>query len=318
MGASGRPGPVTRVAAVRHEDGTRRVRSEEVVGEEPLEVRVRTSGEGPSTVTVTMRTPGQDFELAVGLLVTEGVVAPSARVLDVRYCDLDAGVAQRYNVVTVTVDTPLRRLPGRTLAATASCGLCGTASLAELVRRRPPLGDAPPLALDLLVALPDRLREAQRTFDRTGGLHAAGIVDVTSGELLCVREDVGRHNALDKVLGWAALRRRLPLAACAIVVSGRVSFELVQKAAVAGVPHLAAVSAPSSLAVRAADELGMLLAGFVREGRATIYCGEWRLAGGRPVHSDAAPADVAHAARWRRSAPATPGVAADAAVTADG
>lgn len=273
-----RAGTVERISATRFERGTLRPRSEEVVGEEPLEVRVRGARGPAEAVTVTMRTPGNDFELAVGILLTEGVLPASSRVVDVRYCDLEEGAEQRFNVVTVTIEGSPGRVPGRALPATASCGICGTASLAELQCRRPRLGAGPPIDLELVASLPDRLREAQRTFDRTGGLHAAGVVDVTSAELRCVREDVGRHNALDKAVGWATLRGHLPLSSCAVVLSGRVSFELVQKAAMSGAPALVAVSAPSSLAVRAARELGMLLAGFVREGRATIYSGEDRLA----------------------------------------
>lgn len=288
--------PVERVTSVRFESGAGTLRMDDVAGEEPLEVRVRAEGGTPRSIGVTMRTPGHDFELAVGLLHSEGVLGPSAQVRDVRYCDLHDDEAQRWNIVTVTVAGPIGRGPSRTGVMSASCGLCGSATLADLARRVTAPDPATRIPLELLVALPTKLRSAQRAFDRTGGLHAAGAVDVTSGEMLVVREDVGRHNALDKVVGWAALQHRLPLSNCAVVVSGRVSFELVQKAALAGVPVLAAVSAPSSLAIRAADELGLLLAGFVRDGRATAYSGSWRVSLPQAVPSSESTPLGAHAA----------------------
>lgn len=275
--AGRRAKPIERVTALRLGDGTRTPRQDDVVGEEPLEVRVRVPGGEPAPVAVTMRTPGNDFELAVGLLHSEGVLTAPFEVLDVRYCGLEEGAIQAWNVVTVTATGELAAGRNRVAVMSASCGLCGTATLGDLASRVSPPDPTTTIALDLLVSLPSSLREAQRAFDRTGGLHAAGVFDAATGEALVVREDVGRHNALDKVIGWSALRGRLPLSRCAAVVSGRVSYELVQKAAAAGIPILAAVSAPSSLAIRAAEELGMLLAGFVRDGRATAYAGAWRV-----------------------------------------
>jgi FdhD protein len=258
-------------------DGDRRERPDQVVGEEPLEIRLGGPGSPPEPVAVTMRTPGHDFELAVGFLMGEGLIAGSQDVRAVKYCELPDGDPQQYNVVTVTTSSPVE-LAGRRRASTisASCGVCGTATLEALRDRCPPIADGGSVDADLLMSLPDRLRRRQRVFEQTGGLHAAGLYRA-DGSLLAVREDVGRHNAVDKLAGWAALQHRLPLADTVLVVSGRVSFEIVQKAAVAGVPILAAVSAPSSLAVATARTLGMTLAGFVRDGRANLYAAPWRV-----------------------------------------
>jgi FdhD protein len=252
------------VLALR-EDGRAVELPDRLVTEEPMEIRA-----GDQTVTVTMRTPGHDFELAVGFLLSEGVITGRDDVRQVKYCELPDGAEQQFNVVTVALARAVEVRP-RLTTTTASCGICGTASLDELSARCPvvPSG-GPRLARSVLVSLPDRLREAQGLFDKTGGLHAAGLFDF-DGTLLCVREDVGRHNALDKVVGWAVLEGLLPLSERVLVVSGRVSYELVQKAAVAGVPVLAAVSAPSSLAVHTAERLGVCVAGFVRPPRANIY-----------------------------------------------
>ena len=259
--------------------GTVSVRPDHIVGEEPLEVRLAAPGEQPAPVAVTMRTPGNDFELAVGFLLSEGLLASAEDVRAVRYCDLPEGDPQRYNVVTVTGTlAPGMAVRQRAGTMTASCGVCGTATLDDLRDRCPRVPRGEPIDATVLTGLPDRLRAQQRVFDRTGGLHAAGLFD-HDGDLLAVREDIGRHNAVDKLVGWAALERRLPLASAVLVVSGRVSFEIVQKAAVAGVSTVAAVSAPSSLAVRTARALDMTLAGFVREGRANVYSSPWRITG---------------------------------------
>ncbi len=238
-----------------------------------MEIRVGAPGAGsePVAVAVTMRTPGNDFELAVGFLIGEGLVDDQADVREVRYCDLPAGDPQRYNVVTVAVTELAGTLTRRRLSTvSASCGVCGTATLEQLDRRCPPLPPGPEVPDEVLLGLPDRLRRHQRVFDHTGGLHAAGLF-TAGGDPLAVREDIGRHNAVDKLVGWAALQRRLPLSSAVLAVSGRVSFEIVQKAAVAGIPVVVAVSAASSLAVATARRLGVTLAGFVRADRANLY-----------------------------------------------
>jgi FdhD protein len=266
------------VAALR--DGRRDRRPDEVVGEEPLEIRVDAPGRTPEPVAVTMRTPGHDFELAAGFLMGEGVTADQREIRTVRYCGLTPGDPQEYNVVTVSLAGPFDLGPARRQGTiTAACGVCGTATLDQLYRRCRVFEPGPSIDAELLMSLPDRLRARQRLFERTGGLHAAGLFHHT-GRLLAVREDIGRHNAVDKLVGWAALQRRLPLADAVLVVSGRVSFEIVQKAAVAGIPTLVAVSAPSSLAVATASRLGMTLAAFVRPGRANLYAGADRVTGG--------------------------------------
>lgn len=251
-------------------DGQRR-RPDSLAVEEPLELRV-----GGRPLAVTMRTPGHDVELAHGFLLSEGVVGDAADVRDARYCSSrdDKGV-NTYNVLDVGLadgvpapDTGVER----NFYTTSSCGVCGKASLdaVRLRTRFPPAADPLSIASAVLSALPGVLRDHQRVFDRTGGLHAAGLC-TPEGEALVVREDVGRHNAVDKVLGWALLAGRVPAAGCVLVVSGRASFELVQKAVMAGVPMLAAVSAPSSLAVDLAEESGLTLAGFVRDGSMNVY-----------------------------------------------
>jgi FdhD protein len=272
-----RPGAVTRRPTQRVVDGVASRRVEDLATEEPLEIRV----EGQA-VAVTMRTPGADFELAVGFLHGEGVVTRTEDVRAVRYCaDRALRAEQRFNVVTVDLaeglDLDLDRLSRHVLTSSA-CGVCGSQSVEALADRGlapVPAGDPWPAAL--VAGLPDLLRAGQSVFDRTGGLHAAGLVD-RSGALLAVREDVGRHNAVDKLVGWALLQGRLPLRDVALVVSGRASYELAQKAVAAGIPLLASVSAPSSLAVALAERYGMALAGFVREGRLTIYAGAERVA----------------------------------------
>lgn len=274
-----RAGPVCSVMLTALRDDHRDRRPDEVVGEEPLEIRVESLGRPPEPVGVTMRTPGHDFELAAGFLIGEGLVEDQDQIRSVRYCDLPAAQPQLYNVVTVSVAAGVR-IPElrRRGTVTAACGVCGTATLDQLHRRCAHFGPGPEVDAEVLTALPDRLRRRQRIFERTGGLHAAGLYRYT-GQVLAVREDIGRHNAVDKLVGWAALQRRLPLGSAVLVVSGRVSFEIVQKAAVAGVPTVVAVSAPSSLAVETAGRLGMTLAAFVRPGRANLYTGAERVVG---------------------------------------
>jgi FdhD protein len=253
-------------------------RPDTLVAEEPLEIRV-----AGRPLTVTMRTPGQDFDLAAGFLLTEGVVRRADQVAGIRYCAgaRDDG-ANTYNVVDVVlspgVPTPAPSLE-RNFYTTSSCGLCGKASL-DAVRTRSAwsVRDDSVLVNPAIVAeLPDRLRAAQHVFARTGGLHAAGLF-AADGQLLCLREDVGRHNAVDKVLGWALRNQRLPLRGTLLLVSGRASFELVQKAVMAGIPVLAAVSAPSSLAADLAADAGLTLIGFLRGSSMNVYSAEHRLA----------------------------------------
>ncbi len=245
-------------------------RPDKIVTEEPMEIRVHGPGQQPAALAVTMRTPGNDFELAVGFCVTEGIIIRPDELESVAYCLAGDG-AQEYNVVTVR----LRRrvdLAGkvRNFVANASCGLCGKVSIDQVELESAPVGVGPTVARPVLTELPDRLRAGQQVFDTTGGLHAAGLFD-PEGSLLALREDVGRHNALDKLVGHAALERWLPLSDRVLLVSGRVSFEIVQKAAVAGIPIVCAVSAPSSLAVEAADRFGQTLVGFLRGDHANIY-----------------------------------------------
>jgi FdhD protein len=260
--------PVRRIAG----DGTQSGRDALVV-EEPLEIRVGLPGSPDdelSALAVTMRTPGHDFELATGFLITEGIVDDPATIRSVAYCGLPPD-EQEYNIVTVrvTADIDLER-HSRTMYTTSSCGVCGKASIdaVAVACPDPPVGRN--VSPEVVAALPTGLRRRQRWFDETGGLHAAGLF-TGDGEAVQVREDVGRHNAVDKVVGWAAQQGRLPLDDTVLVVSGRASFEIVQKAAVAGIATLVAVSAPSSLAVSAADELGVTVVGFARDSRFTIY-----------------------------------------------
>ena len=252
------PYSTARVNLVRIPGGA----TEDVVAvEEPLEIRV-----GGTPVAVTMRTPGHDEELAVGFALSEGLRPLGARVPD----DLAAN--------TVELDAPgfdATRL-ARSFYTTSSCGVCGKGALEAVAVEAPRVEGDFQVTAALLQSLPDRLRAAQPAFDQTGGLHATGLFD-GQGALLCLREDVGRHNAMDKVIGWAFGGALLPLDRAVLCVSGRVSFELVQKAAVAGCPVLVAVGAPSSLAVQLAQDRGVTLCGFVRGGRLNIYTEPWRV-----------------------------------------
>ena len=241
-----------------------------------MEIRVQGPRGSAVPVAVTMRTPGNDFELAVGFLLTEGVLTDPADVASVAYC-LEGAGEQHYNVVTVTTRSELRDdLEARRFAVSASCGICGKATLDDLAVACPPVGEGPRVAWSVLASLPKRLRDEQQVFDATGGLHAAACFSV-DGSLELLREDVGRHNALDKVVGRGALDATLPFDQSVLLVSGRVSFEIVQKAAVAGIPVVCAVSAPSSLAVEAADRLGQTLVGFLRDDRGNVYAHPERL-----------------------------------------
>ena len=276
-------GRVTRRTPVHHVDlsdpAAPRItsRPDTVTVEEPLEIRV-----GGVSLAVTMRTPGNDFDLAIGFLLTEGLIGAAEDVHTLMHCqDPGEDGLPTYNVVDVTL------MPGMTHPAanvarasyiTSSCGVCGKASIEAITTtsRYAVAQDRASVDPRVLATLPTTLRAHQKVFDRTGGLHAAGLF-TTEGELLAAREDVGRHNAVDKVIGWAAREDRLPLTGHVLCVSGRASFELTQKALMAGIPTLAAVSAPSSLAVELATEAGMTLVGFVRDPKLTVYSGAERL-----------------------------------------
>jgi FdhD protein len=249
-------------------------KSDCLAAEEPLEIRI-----GTSPITVTMRTPGNDPELAAGFLLTEGLVRQREEIIKLEINE-EGHRTNRGNVVRVELRPSCAarvEKMGRNFAATSSCGICGKASI-DLVRSRTLHPPNPEFRVnpEVLIALPDALRSSQAVFERTGGLHAAALVDAC-GKALVVREDIGRHNAVDKVIGWALLEDRIPLADYLLFVSGRGGFEIVQKAIMAGVPVVASVSAPSSLAVRLARELRLTLVGFLRGRRFLIYAGEERL-----------------------------------------
>ena len=249
----------------------RTTRPDTVAAEEPLEIRLN-----GAPLAVTMRTPGADFDLVHGFLQTEGVIAGLEDVAGLRYCEgVDDEGRNTYNVIDVDladgVEPPDTALD-RNFYTSSSCGVCGKASI-DAIRtktRHDVAGDAVRLPLATLLGLPDRLRAAQQVFDKTGGLHAAGLF-TADGEMVALREDVGRHNAVDKVIGDGVREGRLPLAGHVLMVSGRASFELTQKAAMAGIPVLAAVSAPSSLAVELAADVGITLVGFLRGDGCNVY-----------------------------------------------
>jgi FdhD protein len=262
---------------VRIRDGVADHGPDTLAAEEPMEIRVN-----GRPLTVTMRTPGNDFDLAVGFLVSEGVVRAAADVATVRYCaGATADGGNSYNVVDVAlapgVPDPDPAL-ARSFSTTSACGVCGKASL-DAVRTTSTWTvdqDHAQVSTGVLAGLPERLRASQQVFDRTGGLHAAGLF-TTAGDLIDAREDVGRHNAVDKVVGAALLHHQLPARGTVLMVSGRASFELVQKAVMAGIPTLAAVSAPSSLAVELAEDAGVTLVGFLRGSSMNVYAGASRV-----------------------------------------
>jgi FdhD protein len=245
-----------------------------LAGEEPLEIRV-----GVRAISVTMRTPGNDLELAAGFLLTEGLIAGRAQIASIRFEERDEEKKEGNRVVVeLAQGVEMNSEAGqRNFYSTSSCGVCGKASLEAIrVRGIKRLMARPSVDPELLCRLPDRLREGQAIFGRTGGLHAAGLFN-SSGELLVLREDIGRHNAVDKVIGWALAKDLIPLQDSILMVSGRGGFEIIQKALVAGIPVLASVSAPSDLAVNLAREFGMTLVGFLRERRFVIYSGAHRI-----------------------------------------
>lgn len=268
-----RPGTRTPTRVTVYEDGAERTRPDELVTEEPMEIRLQ-SGAARRTVAVTMRTPGADFELAAGFLFGEGLVFSAGQIAGIAYCvDRHLQEEQRFNIVTVKVAGPLPDLPvlERHFLTSSACGVCGSATIESLTDRgvvEVPAVPAP--ETDLLLSLPETLRASQDVFGLTGGLHAAGLFD-RSGAPVVVREDIGRHNAVDKVVGWALLQDKMPLTETILCVSGRAGYEIVQKAAVAGIPVVAAVSAPSSLAVATARAFNIHLIGFLRPNRLNRY-----------------------------------------------
>ena len=257
--------------------------------EEPLEMRVN-----GRSLAVTMRTPGDDFDLAAGFLVSEGIITSGEHFFAARYC---AGATveglNTYNVLDVTLApgvAPPDPSLERSFLTTSSCGLCGKASI-DAVRTKSAFSvaeDTARIDAELLTTFPERLREAQDVFNKTGGLHAAALFDGATGEMLVLREDVGRHNAVDKVIGWAVKGNRLPLSGTVLMVSSRASFELAQKAMMAGIPVLAAVSAPSSLAAEFATEVGMTLVGFLRGNSMVLYAGQERITQGESARARSA------------------------------
>jgi len=277
--AAPRPKSKTRARVTVFSQGEARERTDQLATEEPLEIRLLAGG-ARQTVAVTMRTPGADFELAAGFLFSEGVIRRREEIAGISYC-VDSSIEQRYNIVNVRLQgSAMPEVGGleRHFYTTSACGVCGKASLEALeLRGHAPLPARFTVTPELLLSLPAKLREAQGLFDVTGGLHAAALF-TREGELLALREDVGRHNALDKLIGWALLEGRLPLEDHLLLLSGRASFELLQKSLTAGISFVCAVSAPSSLAVSVAREFGLTLVGFLREERFNVYAGEARVA----------------------------------------
>ncbi len=270
----------TPVQVVRINKNTQTTRRDFLATEEPLEIRL-VAGKQKQTLAVTMRTPGNDFELAAGFLLSEGVINAREDISKITYCvDKDISEEQRYNIVNVylrKIEMPELASLERHFYTSSACGVCGKASLEHLENRNlKPIEDSPQVPAQLLYSLPEKLTKSQGLFEITGGLHAAALFD-KAGNLLALREDVGRHNAMDKLLGWVMLENLLPLSDSIILVSGRAGFELVQKALVAGVPIFCSVSAPSSLAVDVAKRFNMTLVGFLREERFNIYTGKTRV-----------------------------------------
>lgn len=276
-----RPGRTMETDVVALEGVQRSAKSDVVVTEEPLELRL-SDGTRTRTLAITMRTPGNDFELAAGFAFNESILADREGLAGMTYClDADLDPAQQYNIVTLQCDRPAfdrnaKRLE-RHFTTNSSCGICGSAQLQSMRDLgMTPLDDDVAVPASLLYALPERMREQQRIFTSTGGLHAAALFD-EHGECVTVREDVGRHNAFDKLVGWGFLNGRLPFARSIALVSGRASYEIVQKAVAARIPVLCSVSAPSSLAISVAREFNVTLIGFLRDDRANVYTGSERV-----------------------------------------
>ncbi len=267
------PRPIDLTQVTEWNDGEARRVDDYLAGEEPLEIRARQRSLG-----VTMRTPGHDAELVAGFLFTEGIIGKREQLLSMESGEFKKGsAAARSNTVRVRLGNGAKVGPRRRFSAGSACGVCGKASIAEIRRRGIRRPDSKSrFDPEILCELPDKLRAAQPIFGRTGGLHAAGLFTL-QGELLVLREDIGRHNAADKVIGWALLAGKIPLAGHMLLVSGRGGFEIVQKSLAAGIPLLASVSAPSSLAVQLAREFGLTMVGFLRGRRFIIYSGAERL-----------------------------------------
>jgi FdhD protein len=278
MHVGDRPGLTTPVAVLALEREHRRELIDDLATEEPLEIRVSAGGQTRS-LAITMRTPGNDFELAAGFLFSEGVISARDDIVGIAYCvDPSIDAEQRYNIVTVELAggmPALERLE-RHFTINSSCGVCGKASIEALHVRAQPITDQLQVSYDFVAELPDKMRSAQRIFAATGGLHASALFD-KRGNLLALREDVGRHNALDKIVGWALLNDRLPLRECVLLVSGRASYELLQKSVTAGIPIVCAVSAPSSLAAETARAFNVTLCGFVRGSKCNVYSAPGRI-----------------------------------------
>jgi FdhD protein len=259
--------------------GSATARADLLAAEEPLGIRAN-----GAALTMTMRTPGDDIELAAGFLVGEAIVRSPGDIVEIKLCDGTSCGHGDHDGLGNIADVSLARgvvitsAARRNFMTTSACGVCGKTAIEDIcaLPHAALSADETGFSAEVLACLPGRLREAQRVFASTGGLHAAGLF-TSSGELIAVREDVGRHNAVDKLVGWAFLAERLPLAGCALLVSGRASFELVQKAVLAGVPLLAAVSAPSSLAADLAEEVGLTLVGFLRGPSMNVYTGAHRI-----------------------------------------
>jgi FdhD protein len=259
-------------AVTEWNDGKVRRHNDFLVGEEPLLIQV-----GGQPLTVTMRTPGDDFDLAAGFLFTEGIIKSREEIVALKWADGAEAEHQAVQVELKAGAISRSQAPERNFLANSGCGLCGKTSLADvytpgITRPNPDFRINP----QVLCGLPETIRSAQTLFGKTGGLHAAALFDA-NGKLLALREDVGRHNAVDKVVGWALMQGLIPLSQCALLASGRGGFEIIQKSLMAGIPVLASVSAASSLAVQMARELGMTLVGFLRGRRFVVYCGEERL-----------------------------------------
>ena len=267
---------MTEAVEIRRLDGEGSSTTADAIAvEEPLEIRV-----GGRSIAVTMRTPGHDAELAAGFLLTEGVVRSAADIVEVAHCE-SGQARQTGNVINVFlaagVEVDFQRLT-RHVFASSSCGLCGKAAIDAVIQTHPQVNSSLRISAAILESLPEKLRASQKAFDATGGLHAAALFDST-GRMLIAREDVGRHNGVDKVIGWALQQGMTPLNALVLLVSGRVSYEIVQKALAAGLPLICAVSAPTSLAVELARESGLTLVGFLRGRTMNLYSGAWRVAG---------------------------------------
>jgi FdhD protein len=275
--------PVRSERVLRYEDGTARAREDRVTVEEPLEIRV-----GAQTLAVTMRTPGHDFDLAAGWLLTEGIVHRPEEIVRMEHCREVRSPEEEGNVVIVRATAPsgdaLDRAR-RILLTSSSCGLCGKGSIESVRGRFPPVASDARVSAEVLRGLPEKLRSGQAAFAETGGLHGAGVFDL-DGTLLATREDVGRHNAVDKVIGHLFRQGLVPLSRTVLLVSGRASFEIVQKAVAAGIPIVAAVSAPSSLAIDLARESRVALVGFLRDGGFNLYSEEERLALPAPARAE--------------------------------